>query len=173
MHTYKEKLHNIDTLVFDYDGVLTNGVVLLQDDGEPLRTANVKDGYAIQYAARMGYTIAIISGGRSKTMETRFRMLNVPHVFLGAGNKLDVYSTFIKEQNIEPANVLYVGDDIPDIKVMEIAGLAVCPADAAEEVKEVADYVSHFKGGEGCVREIIEQVMKVQGKWLTDDAYFW
>jgi len=173
MVSYKEKLHNITTLMFDYDGVLTNGVVLLQDDGEPLRTANVKDGYAIQYAARMGYRIAIISGGRSRSMETRFRMLNVPHVFLGAGNKLEVFHDFIKTHQINPENVLYVGDDIPDYQVMQEAGVATCPADAAEEIKAISHYISHYKGGEGCVREIIEQVMKVQGKWMSKEAFLW
>ncbi len=173
MTSYKSLLREINTFIFDYDGVLTNGVVILMEDGEHLRTANVKDGYAIQLAVKKGYRVAVITGGLSKTLETRFRALQVTDIFLGAANKLEIFKEYIDENDINPENVLYMGDDIPDYEVMQKVGFATCPADAAEEIKAVSKYISHQKGGEGCVREIIEQVLKVQGEWMNNDAYDW
>ncbi len=117
--------------------------------------------------------LLLCQGEEAKPWRKDLKMLNVPHVFLGAGNKMEVFNEFIKTYKINPEDVLYVGDDIPDFKVMEKVGLAVCPADAAEEIKKISDYISHYNGGEGCVREIIEQVLKVQGKWMTDEAHIW
>ncbi len=173
MTNYKELLKHINTFVFDYDGVLTDGTIILLNEGEPLRTANVKDGYAIQLALKKNYRIAMISGGKSKSMLNRFSALNLKDVFMGVENKLKVYKDYITEHNINPENVLFMGDDIPDYEIMLEAGMSACPADAAEEIKAVSKYISHFKGGEGCVRDIIEQVLKVQGKWMNDDAYKW
>jgi 3-deoxy-D-manno-octulosonate 8-phosphate phosphatase (KDO 8-P phosphatase) len=173
MTNYKELLKHINTFVFDYDGVLTDGTVILLNEGEPLRTANVKDGYAIQLALKKDYRIAMISGGKSKSILNRFSALNLKDVFLGVEDKLKVYRDYITEHNINPENVLFMGDDIPDYELMLEAGMSACPADAAEEIKAVSKYISHFKGGEGCVRDIIEQVLKVQGKWMNDDAYKW
>ncbi len=173
MKNYKELLKNITAFVFDYDGTLTDGTVILLDDGQPLRTANVRDGYAIQLAVKKGYHVIIISGGRSKSMENRFKMLNVEHVFLGVEHKLETLKGFMKEKGLEPANVLYMGDDIPDYHAMKYCGVATCPADAAEEIKAVSHYISHLRGGEGCARDVIEQVLKVQGHWMKDDAFTW
>ena len=173
MSNYKELLSTVNTFVFDYDGVFTGGTVFLTDEGEPLRTANVKDGYAVQLANKLGYRIVIITGGRSKSVVNRFKLLKVKDVFLGAENKLEVYNEFIKKNGLKPENVLYMGDDIPDYHVMQQVGVATCPADAAEEIKEIVHYISHQKGGQGCVRDVIEQVMKVQGKWMSEEAFKW
>lgn len=173
MTSYKKKLKNINTFILDYDGVLTNGIVILMEDGEPLRTANVKDGYAIQLAAKSGFRVVVISGGRSESILNRFSALNVTDVFLGAENKLEIFENYIEKHGIDPEHVLYVGDDIPDYEIMKRVGVAACPADAAEEIKAIADYVSHHKGGEGCVREIIEQVLKVKGVWMNKGSFLW
>lgn len=173
MTTYKERLKNINTFILDYDGVMTNGIVILTENDEPLRTANVKDGYAIQLAVKKGYRIAIISGGKSKTIHNRLTALKVTDIFLGANNKLKIFEDYVKKHQLGLDNVLYMGDDIPDYTIMKEVGVATCPADAAEEIKEISHYISHHKGGEGCVREIIEQVMKVQGKWMDTDAHEW
>lgn len=173
MSNYKAKLKDIKAFVFDYDGTLTDGTVILLDEGEPLRTANVRDGYAIQLAVKKGYHVAIISGGRSRSMVNRFRMLNVKHVFLGVEHKLDTLKTFMETQGLEPGNVLFLGDDIPDYHAMKHCGIAACPADAAEEIKSVSHYISHKNGGEGAARDVIEQVLKVQGQWMDGDAFTW
>lgn len=173
MTNYKESLKNIKAFVFDYDGTLTDGTVILLDDGEPLRTANVRDGYAIQLAVKKGFQVAIISGGRSKSMINRFKMLRVQHVYLGVEHKLDTLQEFMTAHDLQPEQVLYLGDDIPDYHPMKHCGIAACPADAAEEIKSVAHYISHYKGGEGCARDVIEQVLKVQGQWMNDDAFSW
>ena len=173
MKNYKERLKHITAFVFDYDGTLTDGTVILQDEGEPLRTANVRDGYAMQLAVKKGFHVAIISGGRSKSMINRFRMLNVKHVFIGVEHKLDTLMTFLEANELRPENVLYVGDDIADFHAMKHCGVAACPADAAEEIKAISHYISHFKGGEGCARDVIEQVLKIQGHWMNGDAFTW
>lgn len=173
MTNYKKLLSHITTFVFDYDGVFTNGTVFLMESGEPLRTANVKDGYALQLANKIGFRILIISGGKSKSMTNRFKLLKINDVYLGVKDKIKVYQEYITKHSIKPENVLYMGDDIPDFEIMKKVGVATCPADAAEEIKEISHYISHQNGGEGCVRDIIEQVLKIQGKWLNGDAYYW
>ncbi|MBU2652294.1 MAG: HAD hydrolase family protein [Bacteroidetes bacterium] len=173
MKNYKELLKDVNTLVFDYDGVLTDGTVILQESGEPLRTANVKDGYALQLAAKNGYRIVIISGGKSTSMHNRFKALNINDIFLGVEKKLDVFNHYIKKHKIDLDHVLYMGDDIPDYEIMKEVGIPVCPADAADEIKRISIYISHLKGGEGCARDVIEQVMKVQNKWMNDGAFHW
>ena len=173
MNNYKELLGRVKAFVFDYDGTLTNGSVILMDEGEPLRTANVRDGYALQLAVKKGFHVAIITGGRSRSMINRFRMLNVKDVFIGVEHKLDTLKTFIETNGLKPEEVLYLGDDIPDFHAMKYCGVAACPADAAEEIKAVSHYISHIKGGDGCARDVIEQVLKVQGLWMNDDAFSW
>ena len=173
MKNYKALLKKINTFVFDYDGVFTNGTIILQNNGEPLRTSNVKDGYAIQLANKKGYRVVIISGGKSESMTNRFKLLKVNDVFLGVERKIEVFEKYLKDHNIEAENTVYMGDDIPDYEVMKKAGVACCPADAAEEIRSISHYISHQNGGEGCVRDIIEQVLKVQGKWMNEDAYMW
>jgi 3-deoxy-D-manno-octulosonate 8-phosphate phosphatase (KDO 8-P phosphatase) len=173
MANYKELLKHINTFIFDYDGVLTDGSVITTNEGDAYRVSNVKDGYALQLAYKKGYKVAVISGARSESMMHRMKALQIVDVFLGVERKHDVYKEYLKVNNLKPENVLYMGDDIPDYEVMLDAGVSACPADAAEEIKSVAQYISHFHGGKGCVRDVIEQVLKVQGKWMNDDAYHW
>lgn len=170
---YKELLKHITTMIFDYDGVFTDGKVILTETGEQLRTANVKDGYALQLAVKKGYRIAVISGGTSEAIRHRMNGLKITDVFIRVEHKLQVYHDYLKKHNLQPKEVLFMGDDIPDLQIMSEVGVAICPADAAEEIKALSHYISHLKGGEGCVRDIVEQVLKVQGKWLNDDAFIW
>jgi len=173
MANYKERLHLINTFIFDYDGVLTNGQIITLPDGESLRSANVKDGYALQLAVKKNYKIAIISGGYAVSTIKRFESLKIVDVFLSVDNKMEVFNQYLKDNSLLPENVLYMGDDIPDYDVMKLVGVAACPADAVEEIKQIAHYISHQKGGEGCARDVIEQVLKIQGKWMNSDAYHW
>jgi 3-deoxy-D-manno-octulosonate 8-phosphate phosphatase (KDO 8-P phosphatase) len=173
MTNYKEILKHINTFIFDYDGVLTDGTIVLQHEGEPLRTANVKDGYALQLLVKKGYRVAVISGGKSQSMLNRFSALRIPDIYLGIEKKLETYLKYVEEHKLTPEQVLYMGDDIPDYEVMLRVGMPACPSDASEEIKAISKYISHYKGGEGCVRDIIEQVLKVQGKWMNEDAYEW
>jgi 3-deoxy-D-manno-octulosonate 8-phosphate phosphatase (KDO 8-P phosphatase) len=173
MSNYKELLTEINTFIFDYDGVLSDGSIITLDDGEAYRTTNVKDGYALQLARKKGYRVAVISGAKADCMLHRLKALNITDVFLGVENKLAVFHQFIETHSIQANQILYMGDDIPDFEVMRAVGVATCPADAAEEIKDISAYISHFNGGKGCVRDVIEQVLKVQGKWMNDDAYHW
>ncbi len=170
---YKERLKAINTFIFDYDGVLTDGTVYPSADGEMMRAANVKDGYALQLAVKNGYNVAIISGGKSSTMTKRLEALNIEDVHLGVKNKMEVFHKYMKEKNLKKENVLYMGDDIPDYQIMQEVGVATCPEDAVEEIKSISDYISHKEGGKGAVRDIIQQVMKVQSKWMSDGAFHW
>jgi 3-deoxy-D-manno-octulosonate 8-phosphate phosphatase (KDO 8-P phosphatase) len=173
MSNYKSLLSNINTFIFDYDGVLTDGTVILQTDGDALRTANVKDGYSLQLAVKLGFNVAIISGGTSTSMRKRFEALKIEDFFLGVSNKVEVFNNYIKVKNIKPEQVLYMGDDIPDYNVMKEVGLPCCPADAVHEIKSISKYISSQKGGKGCVRDVIEQTLKVQDKWMTDEGFKW
>ncbi|MEJ6791345.1 MAG: HAD-IIIA family hydrolase [Lacinutrix sp.] len=167
--SYKEYLANITTFIFDIDGVLTNGSLTITTSGDMLRTMNVKDGYALKQALNKGYNLCIISGGTNEGVRKRLENLGVADVFLGAHNKIEQYNKYIKDKNITSKNVLYMGDDIPDIPVLELVGLATCPQDAVAEVKQASLYISHKKGGKGCVRDVIEQVLKVRNDW---NSYF-
>jgi 3-deoxy-D-manno-octulosonate 8-phosphate phosphatase (KDO 8-P phosphatase) len=173
MTNYKEQLKHITTFVFDYDGVLTDGTVYLLQTGDALRTANVKDGYALQLAVKKGYHVGIISGGMSKSILNRFKALNVTDVFLGVDNKLKKLNEYLQDLHVEPSQVLYMGDDIPDYDLMRTVGLPTCPADACEEIREVSKYISGYGGGKGCVRDVIEQVLKIQGQWMDHEAFTW
>lgn len=173
MKNYKALLKNINTFIFDCDGVLTDGNVLILSNGDALRSGNVRDGYAMQLAVKKKYRIVVISGGKSLSMEKRFEMLNVKDIFLGVEKKLEVFRNYLQQNNLKPENVLYMGDDIPDLPIMREVNVSACPADAAEEVKAQATYISHFAGGKGCARDVIEQVLKVQNNWMDEDAYHW
>ena len=168
MKNYKHLLPKIKTFIFDVDGVLTDGKILINSDGELLRSFDTKDGYAMKCALVKGFKIVIITGGRNEAVRERFKELGVIDIYLGAHHKIDAYQDLMDNYDLNPEEILYIGDDIPDIPVMEKVGLGCCPADAASDVKAMADYVSHKKGGEGCVRELIEQVLRVQGKWSLD-----
>ncbi len=173
MSNYKEKLHHITTFIFDYDGVLTDGTVYPTADGDMMRAGNVRDGYALQHAIKKGYRVAIISGGKSVSMEQRMKALKIEDVFLGVSNKKEVFDEFLKKYELNTSEVLYMGDDIPDYEVLKTAGVSTCPSDAAEEILEIVDYVSHKPGGKGAVRDVLRQVMKLQGKWFDEDALYW
>lgn len=173
MSNYKEKLQAINTFIFDYDGVLTDGKVLVINENEQLRSSNVKDGYALQYAVKKGYRICIISGGNSSSMSQRMESLGITDVFLGIQNKLETYNNYLSDNNLDKSQIVYMGDDIPDYEVMLNVGVATCPSDAANEIKSIADYISDSKGGEGCVRDIIEQVLRLHNKWFHKEAFHW
>ena len=169
---YKAKLKDITTFIFDVDGVLTDGKVYLLKE-EVVRALNSKDGYALQYASKNNYDIFIITGGYSEDLKKRLIDLGIKDVFLRSSKKIDVYNGIKEKYSIEDKQVLYMGDDIPDIPVLKIAGVSCCPQDAAIDVKEIVDYHSPLNGGKGCAREIIEQTLRVQGTWLNDKAYHW
>jgi 3-deoxy-D-manno-octulosonate 8-phosphate phosphatase (KDO 8-P phosphatase) len=173
MTNYKELLQHITTFIFDYDGVITDGSVLTLENGEAYRISNVKDGYALQLARKKGYRVAVISGAQAENMTQRLKSLQITDIFLGVENKLRIFREYLAANSLDPSEVLFMGDDIPDYQVMQAAGVAACPADAAEEIKKVARYISHFNGGKGCVRDVIEQVMKLQGKWMDHDGFHW
>lgn len=166
--SYKTQLKHINTFVFDVDGVLTDGLVLVTTDGELLRKMNVQDGYSIKTAIQKGYHICIITGGTNEGVSKRLRGLGVKDVFLGAHDKKKILSEYLERHSIDPNQVLYMGDDIPDIPAMQMAGLPCAPQNATPEVKAICRYVSHKSGGEGCVRDVIEQVLKVRGDWFQN-----
>lgn len=168
-----EKFRSVTTFIFDVDGVLTDGGVMVNDEGEQMRTFNIKDGYALQLAVKSGYQVAIISGGKSEGIRKRMHMLGITDVFLGAHTKSNTYKAYSFNRRAKPENTLYMGDDIPDIEVMNLVGLPVCPADACEEVKALSQYISPRSGGKGCVRDVIEKVMKLQGTWAVEKAMSW
>ena len=168
MKNYKLLLPQIKTFIFDVDGVLTDGKILINSDGQLLRSFDTKDGYAIKCALVKGFKVAIITGGRNEAVRERFEELGIFDIYLGAHHKLEAYKDLLDNYELNPEEILYIGDDVPDIPVMEKVGLGCCPADEVSDVKAIANYVSHKKGGEGCVRELIEQVLRVQGKWSLD-----
>jgi len=170
---YKELLGKIKIYIFDVDGVFTDNTVWLTSDGEQMRTANVRDGYAVQLAVKCGYQIAVISGGKSEAVRTRFEKLGVTEVNLGSANKKEVYEKLKSKWSFEDHEVCYMGDDIPDLPLLQRVALSCCPADAAPEVKAASMYISNKNGGEGCVRDILEQSLKLQGHWLKDEALIW
>ena len=168
--SYKEFLSQITTFIFDVDGVLTDGSIQISTNGELLRTMNIKDGFAMKHAREQGYTICIISGGKNEGVRHRLKGLGITDIYLGCPDKVEQMEEFFDIYEIAPENVLYMGDDLPDLYPMKKVGLPCCPQDAASEIKEVSKYVSHRKGGKGCVRDVIEQVMKVQGKWIEQES---
>lgn len=166
--SYKEYLHNITTFIFDIDGVMTPNHILVTSDGALLRSMNVKDGFAIKQAINQGYNVCIITGGTNYGAKIRFEDLGVRDVYMGNNYKLEPLEDYINKKGINPEQILYMGDDIPDVLPMKRVGMPTCPQDAVIEVKACAKYISDIKGGYGCVRDVIEQVLKVQGKWETE-----
>lgn len=165
---YKEFLAHITTFIFDVDGVLTDGSLQISTNGDLLRTMNIKDGFAMKHAMEKGFTVCVISGGYNEGVRHRLKGLGITDIYLGCPDKVEQMEEFFDIYDIKPEEVLYMGDDLPDYYAMQKVGLPCCPQDAAAEIKEISRYVSHKKGGKGCVREVIEQVMKVQDKWLKD-----
>ena len=166
-------LGRIKGLAFDVDGVLSADTIPRHPGGEPCRTVNIKDGYAIQLAVRKGFEVAIITGGRTEAVRQRFEGLGVQHIYMGASVKIVSFEEWLLATGLQADEILYMGDDIPDYEVMQRVGLPCCPADAAPEIKSIATYISPRNGGYGCGRDVIEQVMKAQGKWFGEEAFGW
>ena len=165
-------LQKIKAIVFDVDGVLSTDTIPLHPGGEPMRTVNIKDGYALQLAVKMGLHVAIITGGRTEAVRKRYENLGVPDVYLGCAVKLATYELWLQKYGLKDEEVLYMGDDIPDYEVLRLVGLPCCPADAAPEIKAICTYISHKNGGYGCGRDVVEQVLKAQGKWMSHEESF-
>ena len=173
MTFFKEKLEQVKALVFDVDGVLSSDVSPLNEEGDPVRTANVKDGYAIRNAINMGYHIGIISGGAVDRVRLRYEKLGVSHIYMGVRNKVECLHDFLEKTGVTADEVLYMGDDLIDYQIMDQVGVPTCPIDAVAEIKEISLYISEKKGGEGCARDVLEQVMKSQGTWINAKTYYW
>lgn len=163
--SYKEYLAEINTFIFDVDGVLTDGSITVTTEGEMLRTMSIKDGFALKTAVDAGFNVCIISGGSNEGVRKRLAGLGIKDIYLGAHNKIEQLNAYLKQYNIKTSQTLYMGDDIPDYPVMKLVGLPCCPQDAVAEIKGISKYVSHKGGGKGAVRDVIEQVLKVQDKW--------
>ena len=165
-------LSKIKTVVFDVDGVLSRQTITLSSTGEPLRTVNIKDGYAIQLAQKVGLRIAILTGGNTEAIRKRYAGLGVEDIFMGCAVKVKTYEEFLQKYGIKHEEVLYVGDDIPDYEVMRLCGCPCCPADACSDIKDISLYISSRNGGDGVGRDVVEQVLRAQGKWLSDAKAF-
>ncbi len=163
--SYKEIMNQIDTFIFDVDGVLTDSSVHVSENGEMLRIMNIRDGFAMKAALESGYNVFIISGGNNAGVKIRLQNLGLTEIHLASPNKVKTFNDLISKYTIHSKNVLYMGDDIPDYHVMQLVGLPTCPQDAVPEIKAISNYISHINGGRGAARDVIEQVMKVQGKW--------
>lgn len=163
-----DSFKTINVFVFDIDGVLTDGSLLVMDNGLMIRRMHVRDGYALRLAVKKDYLIFVISGGSSPQIQERLLKLGIVNVYMNIEDKLEKLEELSEEFQLQRENMLYMGDDIPDLEVMKYCGLACCPSDAVPEIKNISKYISHVKGGEGCVRDVIEKVMKLQGKWVAD-----
>lgn len=165
-------LKKIKAIVFDVDGVLSASTITLHPNGEPMRTVNIKDGYAIQLAMKQGLRIAILTGGKTESVRQRYANLGVEDIYMACAVKLRPYEEFLANYCYSDEEVMYMGDDIPDYEVMSICGLPCCPSDAAPEIRKLSLYVSHLAGGDGCVRDVVEQVLRANGKWMCDKKAF-
>ncbi len=165
-------LTKIRAMFFDVDGVLSCETITQHPNGEPMRTVNIKDGYALQLAVKRGLVLAIITGGRTESVRVRYEGLGIKEVILGASVKVKIYNELKEKYDLKDEEILYMGDDIPDYEIMQLCGLPCCPADAAPEIKAISKYVSHMCGGMGCGRDVVEQVLKAQGMWFGDQTAF-
>jgi 3-deoxy-D-manno-octulosonate 8-phosphate phosphatase (KDO 8-P phosphatase) len=165
-----EKFKTIRTFALDVDGVLTDGSVLIYDTGEQVRRMNTKDGYALQLAVKKGYNVVVISGGNSEGVRARLEYLGIKDIFLEAHNKKEILQRYAADHGLQEHEILFMGDDIPDYAAMKLSGLGCAPADAAPEIRHIATYISSFAGGHGCVRDVIEKVLKLNGHWELDTA---
>ena len=168
--SYKEYLQHITTFVFDVDGVLTDGSIIINTEGEMFRKMSVKDGFALKTAVDHKFNICVISGGTNEGVRKRLEGLGISDIYLGAHHKINILNEYFSSKKIKTENVLYMGDDVPDLDAMQLVGLPCCPQDAVPEIKDICKYISHRKGGQGAVRDIIEQVLKVQGKWVSNGS---
>ncbi len=169
----KEEFKQIKAFIFDVDGVLSSDISPLNEQGDPVRTANVKDGYAIRNALNNGFEIGIITGGNIDSVKLRYAKLGVKYIYMGVFDKIKSLGDFLSKTGLHKEDILYMGDDMPDFQVMKEIGIPVCPIDAIPDIKEISKYISDKKGGEGCVRDVIEQVMRAQGTWLNEDSFYW
>lgn len=165
-------LNKIKAIIFDIDGVLSSETITLSAEGEPLRTVNIKDGYAIQLAMKLGLRIVIMTGGRTSAVKIRYEGLGVEDIYLGSAVKIETYEAFLRKYELKDEEVMYMGDDIPDLEIMRRVGCPVCPKDACPEIKEASIYVSDRIGGHGCGRDVIEQTLRAQGKWVMNAKAF-
>jgi 3-deoxy-D-manno-octulosonate 8-phosphate phosphatase (KDO 8-P phosphatase) len=167
-------LRKIRAIIFDIDGVLSLSTIPLADDGTPMRTVNIKDGYALQLAVKLGLRIAIITGARVESVRARYEGLGITDVYIGCAVKIKTYEEFMQKYGLADEQVMYMGDDIPDLEVMRRAGCPVCPKDACTEIKQASLYISDINGGQGCGRDVIEQVLRAQGLWqMNATAFGW
>lgn len=166
MTFFKERLKNIKAFIFDVDGVLSMDTTPLDENGDPMRTTNVKDGFAIRAALRAGFQMGIITGANTPRVKLRYHKLGVEHIYLNSFSKMECLDDFCAKTGVAKADILYMGDDLVDFDVMQEVGVSTCPIDAVPEIKTIAQYISDRKGGEGCVRDVIEQVMRSQQKWF-------
>lgn len=173
MSTINFDLTKIKALIFDVDGVLSPDSIPLNDDGVPMRMVNIKDGFAINHAISKGLGMAIITGGDSEAVRLRFLRLGIEHIYMKSRIKINDFNDYISKTGFKPEEIVYIGDDLPDIPVLKRVGLPVAPVDAAPEVKAVAKYISYCKGGHGVARDVIEQVMRAQGIWGNEEAFGW
>ncbi|MDR1859655.1 MAG: HAD hydrolase family protein [Bacteroidales bacterium] len=169
----KEKFSDIKAFIFDVDGVLSLDVTPLTAEGDPVRTTNVKDGYAIRNACNMGYHVGIITAGYVERVKLRHAKLGMKHIFMGVSDKMECLRMFMDATGVAAEQILYMGDDMPDYRVMKAVGMSACPADAIHDIQDIALYISPKEGGRGCVRDVIEQVMRIQNTWLNENSYLW
>ncbi len=172
MAFFKEELKNIRAFIFDVDGVLSRDTSPLNEDGDPVRTANVKDGFAIRNAINFGFPVAVITGGYIERVRLRHEKLGVIYYYDRVRDKVESLYDFVEKTGIDPKHILFMGDDLVDYKIMNEVGIPVCPKDAVADIKAISKYISDKKGGEGCVRDVIEQTLRAQGKWFTKDMLF-
>ena len=173
MTNFKGDLRKVKAFIFDVDGVFATSKVLLHPNGELMRTMNIKDGFACFYLVKKGVPVAIITGGDSESVKTRFEKLGIKDIYMKSSDKLKDFQDFINKYGLKADEILYMGDDLPDYPVMKEVGFPTCPADAVEEVKAISSYISDKNGGEGCVRDVIEQVMRLNGQWMEGEAFIW
>jgi len=167
---YLKRLPKITTLIFDIDGVLTDGIVTIMPNGDQLRSLNSKDGFAIQLAVRKGFKICVITGGNSENIKMRLAKMGVTDVYLNIAQKIDTYDDIKVMYDLKDEEIMYMGDDLPDYEIMQQVGIPACPQNAAREIRDISKYISDQDGGKGCVRDIIEKVLRAQGKWMTDKS---
>lgn len=165
-------LSKIRAFVFDVDGVLSPSTIPMSENGEPMRMVNIKDGYALQYAVKKGYQISIITGAKTDSIYKRYESLGIKDIYLGASVKINILKEWLIEHKLNRSEVIYMGDDVPDIQCMQFVGLSCAPADASVDVLNIANYISRQNGGRGCVRDVIEQVLRSQGNWMDDNTAF-
>jgi 3-deoxy-D-manno-octulosonate 8-phosphate phosphatase (KDO 8-P phosphatase) len=173
MSQFLQKLEKAEAFIFDVDGVLTDGTVLVTEDGKMLRNMSIKDGFILQLAVKLGLKIAIITGGKSEGVIKRLTALGIEDVFAGISDKIEVLETYLSNNNINPDYCVYMGDDIPDLTILNMVGLSCCPANAVTEVLDACQYVSPFDGGKGCVRDVIEKSLRLKGLWNPENQGSW